>query len=447
MASITERKNKDGKITSYLIAVTLGRDEAGNKIRETTSIKIGELKEKTPAKRRKEVEQFAVEFEKAVKDGSAFTSGDRITFAEFVNIWNDNSLTQKVLSGTLSKGTQEWYCRMIRDHVTPYIGHMKLNRIKAVHIDKIVTRLLNEGKKPKTIRSVFGSVRSCLNYAVRKDMIRENPCLRCEPLPVIGKDKDLHTFSEDQVQRFLNDALTKEYEIPIKGHTRKYTVYNGSGQEFEVQDYTEHRSVPLQFRVYFTLAVYGGFRRGELIGLNWEDVDPKNKTITIRKAVSLSEDGQYIKDPKTKSGFRTIRVPKVCFDLLDQWKREQKSICVSLGTAWEGFRGRDFAKNPVFIQTDGKRMNVQTPSAKFHKILKAYNKTVDEADRLPLIRLHDLRHTNASHLVSSGIDIETVAKRLGHSKPSFTLDVYGHALEENDEKASDKLEEIFTKAQ
>lgn len=445
MASITERKNKDGKITSYLIAVSLGRDENGDKIRETTSYKPNAT---TPAKARKEVEQYAVEFERMVREGTAFTSGDRITFKQFVKIWEDNSLTQKVLSGTMSVSTKEWYCRMIEHHVIPSIGHLKLNQIKATHIDKIVTRLLNEGRKPKTVRSVFGSVRSCLNYAVRKDLIRENPCLRCEPLPVIRNSGELHTFNEDQVQRFLNVALTQDYEVRIKGHTRQYTVYNGSGQKFTVNDYTEHRSVPLQWRVYFNLAVYGGFRRGELIGLNWEDIDPENKTIRIRKAVSLSDDGQYIKDPKTESGKRTIRVPQVCFDLLDEWKTEQKKICLTLGSAWEGYRGKDFEKNPVFIQTDtGKRMNVQSPSAKFRKILNAYNRTVPEADQLPLIRLHDLRHTNASHLVASGVDIETVAKRLGHSKPSFTLDVYGHALEENDEKASDTLEQIFSKAQ
>lgn len=443
MASITERENKDGKITSYSIVVTLGRDEEGNKIRETTSYKP---KAKTPARARKEVEKYALEFEKAVLDGYSFTDGDQITFAQFVKDWDNNSLTQKVLSGTMTKHTKEDYVRTIKNHVIPKIGHMKLSSIGSQHIDRIVIDLLKAGKKPKTIRNIFNIIRSCFEYAFRKKIIRENPCLRCEPLPVVSRDGDLHTFNEDQVQRFLNEALTREYEVRIKGHKRKYTVYNGSGEEFEVHDYTEHRSVSIQFRAYFTVAVFGGFRRGEMIGLNWEDVDPENQKITIWKSVSLSEDGQYIKDPKTKAGRRTVKLPKVCFDLLEDWKKEQKKICLQLGTAWEGLRGRDFEKNPVFITSTGARMNVQTPSAKFRKILIAYNKTVPEYKQLPLIRLHDLRHTNASHLVASGVDIETVAKRLGHSKASFTLDVYGHALEENDEKASDKLEEIFTKS-
>ena len=438
MASITERRGKDGKITSFLITVSLGYDEEGNKIRERKKY-IPEAK--TPAKARKEVERFALEFEKNVIDGTAFTSGDKITFEEFVKIWEENSLSQKVLSGTLTERVKEEYIRTLNYHVIPHIGRMKLSKIKAQHIDRIVTRLMKDGKRPATVHNVFGSIRMCFNYAVRKDLVRENPCVRCEPLPKIKRDSDLHTFTEDQVKRFLSDALTMNYEVRITGHKRTLSNFD---KEYKVKDYVEHRTVPLQFRLFFTLAVYGGFRRGELIGLNWEDVDFEDRTVTINKSVSLSDNGQYIKDPKTTSGNRTVKLPEVCFDLLDQWKREQKKICLSLGTAWEGRRGSDYDHNPIFIQPDtGRRMNVQTPTAKFKKILIAYNKTVDEEDRLPMIRLHDLRHTNASHLVANGVDIETVARRLGHSKPSFTLDVYGHALEENDEKASDKLEEIF----
>ena len=120
-------------------------------------------------------------------------------------------------------------------------------------------------------------------------------------------------------------------------------------------------------------------------------------------------------------------------------------ISLKLGTAWQGYRGKEYGKNPVFIQMDsGKRMNVQSPTAKFKKILKAYNAAVPEEKQLPMIRLHDLRHTSASHMLANGVDIETVAKRLGHSKASFTLDIYGHALESMDEKAAEVLDNVFS---
>lgn len=441
MASIQARKNNKGEITSYKVVVSLGYDDYGNKIRETITY---HPEATTPAKQRKEVEQFAAEFERSVHDGTAFTSGNRITFSKFVQYWIDNSLSQKVLAETMTKHTKEDYIRIMDYHVIPYIGNMKINDIKAVHIDRIVTDLLDSGKSAKTIRNIFNCIRSCFDYGFRKGLIKENPCLRCEPLPVIRRDSKLHTWNESQVHRFLTDALTREYEVQIKGSRRRYKEI-GAGEEFTVNDYIEHRSISFQFQVYFTIAIYSGFRRGEMIALNWDDVDLEKQLITIRKSVSLSDDGQYMKCPKTEAGNRTIKLPRVCFSLLEKWKTEQKRLCLTLGSAWQGYRGRDFDKNPIFIQPDtGERMNLQTPTKKFEKIIRSYNREVNEEEQLPVIRLHDLRHTCASHLVASGVDFETIAHRLGHSKPSFTLDVYGHALQENDDKASDILEERFS---
>lgn len=441
MASIQALKNKNGEITSYRITVSLGYDDHGEKLRKSTTFRP---KSTAPTKARKEVEAFAIEFENNIKNGTAYIDGDQVTLKEFVKFWDENSLTLKVMSGDMTKKCREDYLKLVNNHILPTLGSVKLSKIKATHIDRIVKGLVKEEKSPTTIRKIFVVANSIFEYAFRKDFIRENPCKRCEPLPKIDTRKGLHCFNEDQVKRFLNDALTREYEVTIAEHTRKYSAYNGTHEDFTVHAFTEKRSVSLQFRLFFTLAVYSGCRRGELLALNWSDVNPNNCTINIHKSVSKSDEGQYLKGPKTDAGYRTIKLPGVCFELLDQWKTEQRELCMKLGTAWEGFRGRDYDMNPIFIQMDsGKRMYIDSPTQKFKKILTAYNETVSEEDQLPLIRLHDLRHTNASHLVASGTDIETVARRLGHSKPSFTLDVYGHALEENDERASDLLDNIF----
>ena len=444
MASITPRKNKNGEITSYTVTVSLGYGSDGQKIRETTTF---HPTAKTPAKSRKEAEEFAVMFEKQVREGTLFNDGDRIRFRDFVKFWDEEYLAVRVSTKDMTQVNRENYISTLNRCFVPSIGHMKLTEIKSVHIDKIINGMIRDGKSPKTIRNYFNVVRSIFDYAYRKNFIRENPCSRCNPLPKLKRGSELHCFTEDQVQRFLNDALTMDYEFTIKGHTRRYSE-KGSGEEFAVKEYTERHSVSLQFRVYFTLAVYSGCRRAELIALRWEDIDDVKRTIRIDEAITASvENGEEVKDPKTENGKRTIKLPEVCFDLLREWKLEQKKLSLKLGSAWKGERGRDYDKNFIFIQTDsGERMNVQTPSGKFRKILVAYNKTVDEEDRLPLITLHDLRHTNASHLIANGTDFETVAKRLGHSKASFTLDVYGHALPEKDDKASDLLEEIFGKA-
>lgn len=437
MAGVQARKNKEGKITSYTITVCLGYDEKKKKI---IAKKTYHPKATTEKKARKEAETYAVLWEKEVKEGTAFTEAEKTSFSQLVEQWDELSLSSRVESGSLSAGVRESYLNTLNYHVIPRIGHMKLDKIKAIHIDSIMADLAKAGKKPATIRNIFGCIRSCFNFAVRKSIIRENPCMRCEPLPEVGDNAVQNIFSEDQIDRFLNDALVREYEFEVKRvGDRPYS-------------FIEHHTIPQQFRTLFTVAVFSGFRRGELIGLNWSDIDFKNQEISVRRSVALSKEKgdhvQYIKDPKTRAGVRTVELPEACFELLKAWKKEQKEICLKLGSAWEGFTGRDFDKNPVFIQTDsGKRMNLQTPSAKLRKILIDYNDAMTKEGYpercLPLIRLHDLRHTNASHLFSSGIDIHTISKRLGHTKVSFTMDRYGHALDDNDHKASEKLKEIF----
>lgn len=439
MASIKEMKNKEGKVTAFKISVNLGRNADGKLLMKYTTYHPTAT---TPAKARKEAKEFAVMYEKQLKEGTLIEDAKRLKFYELLERWDTKCLQPKVMSGKMTERCREEYLSEIRRYAVDSIGHLPLSKITATHIDDIVNGMIAAGRSPKTIRNFFNALRSVFEYAYRKRFIMENPCSRCEELPKVEKSDELHTFNIEEVQRFLDEALTMEYPIEVKGSTRKYTS-KGTGNNFEVKSYTVTRKVSLQFRVFFTLAVYGGFRRGELIALNWDDIDFASKKIRIDEAITLSkEKGEEVKNPKTNAGRRTIPLPQVCFDLLEQWRMEQLKLCMKLGTAWQGYRGKEYGKNPVFIQMDsGKRMYIQTPTAKFKKILKAYNAAVSEDKQLPVIRLHDLRHTSASILIASGVNIETVAKRLGHSKASFTVDIYGHALESMDDVASKVLEE------
>ena len=352
MAAIQKIKNKYGEITSYRITVSMGYDH-GQKICKSTTYRP---KETAPSKIDKEVNKFAVEFENAVLEGSAGLSGDKLLFKDFVKIWEDKGLKRKVLDGSITSRSKEDYIKIMKNHVIPTIGKKKLVKITSTDIDDLITALLESGKSKNTVRNVYNTIQACLEYARKKKYIKYNPCQDCDPLPKVESDDvRQHIFNEDQAQRFLSEALIKEYDINIGGRNHK----------------TEKRSIPLQHRVYFTLALYSGCRRGELIALNWEDIDSVNGIIRINKAVSRSDEkGLYIKDPKTKAGKRSVDLPGECFDLLNLWKEEQQQISDELGSAWVGFHcGRDYDKNPVFIQTDsGKRMHVETPSHKFKQI-------------------------------------------------------------------------------
>ena len=283
--------------------------------------------------------------------------------------------------------------------------------------------------------------------------MKENPCTRCDDLPTIEtkSGNDLSFFTEDQARRFLKNALTMEYDYTIRSHTRKLEK---TGETYDVPEYTEKRKVPLQWRIYFTMAIYGQMRRGEMCALTWDDIDFENHVISINKAVrEVKGLGRVIKEPKTKAGIRDLIMPSDLFELLKEWKKEQVKLCVSLGTAWKGHRTTtlkdgtkdSFGKNALFIQKEnGLPIDVSTPYHKFGEIVDYYNQQCkNEKDRLPKIRLHDLRHTGATLLLGKNADIETVSRRLGHSKASVTLDIYGHALPENDKKAAETMESMF----
>ena len=282
-----------------------------------------------------------------------------------------------------------------------------------------------------------------MQYAFKKDYIKENPCARCDDLPRVERDTELHYFTVKQAKTFLK-AMDMTYTSTHKGHKR---VLKATGEAYEVPEYTETHTIPTQYKAFFRLAIFGGFRRGELCALTWEDINESKRSVSITKSLSKLEDGtQELKGPKTKASNREIVLPAECFEALKAWKTEQVCLCLKLGTAWKGYRGKEYDKNNIFIDmTSGRPINVDTPSHKFHEIIDLYNSQIAEReeDELPHIRLHDLRHTSATLLLANNQDIETVSKRLGHARASVTLDIYGHALKEMDEKASDTLERLF----
>ena len=443
MANIKPITRKDGTI-AYQITVSLGRDKATNKqiLKYATYIP----KEKAPTKIEKEVNAFAADFEQKAKNGE-LVSGDKVTVNEFVKIWEKNWLPAKTPS------VRENYMDILRNHALPVIGHMKITTVRATHIDAIIQAAKDAGKAPATIRDRFTVINSVFKYAFKKGYIRENPCQRCDERPPVKMKtgKELRYFNEDQSRRFLRDALTMEYDIKYGQRGRKSKK---TGKAYTVKEYTVKRSVPLQWRLFFTMAVYGSFRRGEMVALTWNDVDEKKHIISIDKAAAMTKTEKYIKDPKTEAGIREVYMPDEVFTLLGEWKKEQQAICMKLGTAWKGHRNGmkedgktpdSFDENNIFIQVDtGLQMHLSSPNHKFHEICDLYNATREkEEDKLPRIRLHDLRHTGATLLLGNHADIETVSHRLGHSKASVTLDIYGHFLPENDKEAADTLAAMF----
>ena len=182
----------------------------------------------------------------------------------------------------------------------------------------------------------------------------------------------------------------------------------------------------------------------------FNDVDFKTKKIRIRKSVAKTKaKGQYRKSPKTKAGNRDIILSDVAMESLRKWKEEAYAYAVSLGDAWCGEPLKHFNDNAVFIKKEvnpGTRMSVDLPTSKFKEILTMYNNQCEnEDDLLPMIRLHDLRHTHASILLANNVDIGTVSHRLGHEKITTTLSIYAHFIPDRDFTAADTFNQIWSK--
>ena len=165
-----------------------------------------------------------------------------------------------------------------------------------------------------------------------------------------------------------------------------------------------------KYKVAIILTVFTGVRLGELMGLEWQDIDFKNGIICInRSSQYLADLGVFTKVPKTESSIREIAIPEFIVSLLEEyklWYEDQKSF---YGELWTD-------SDRLFVQVDGKPMHPSTISKWFVKFVAQIG--------LPVINFHGLRHTNASLLVAQNIDIAVISARLGHAQISTTLDFY-----------------------
>ena len=402
MASIRKRGS------SYQITVSNGRRADGSQIIETTTYVPDPAR--TERQNQKALEKFVIEFEDKVKSGK-YLDGEKITFAGFVDKW-----LAEYAAIQLEETTIDVYKILLKKHITPELGHLKLAKIQPLHINKLCNKLLTERKDGKpggystaTVKRVHDLISGILSTAVHWNILLENPCSRVQAPKQTKECNDIHYFTVEQTEAFLG-ALRHDYDA---GH------------------------IKMQHVVYFQMAFFAGFRRGELIALTWADINFDAKTVNIHENTVLVAGKAKTKKPKTKSSIRTVSIPDSVVALLKEYRKEQIRYRLSLGSQWIG-------DNYLFIQWNGRQMYPSTPYNVFKKIIHRYNeRTADDSQKLPDIAPHDLRHTSATVLISQNVDIRTVAGRLGHAQTSTTMNIYSHALQKADEKAASVMDDLF----
>ena len=429
MANIREIQGKTG--TSYKITVSNGYDITGKKIIETATFRPDPSL--TPKKREKAIQDFACNFEEQVLSGACM-DGRKITLKAFSDKWIEEYAKQNLQPGTITKYKEE-----LNDKILPVLGHLKLSELKPHNLNSFFVSLTKDGirkdGKPGgyskgSIAKTRNVLSSILRTAVDWELLDKNPCDRVKRL---GEDtaERLKYFTPEQVNEFLS-FIKDEYTVTIPAHER----IDDTGKKYKVGEYHTTKKVPEQLQVLFNVAVYTGMRKGEILALQWPDIDFERDIIKVSKAVTIVDGKPVIKPPKTKSGYRTIAIPHVLTEQIKELRRNQIKLRSFMADSWKG-------DNWVFIQSDGKQMSYSTPYEAMQDIIKRYNDGKQESEQLPFIPFHGLRHTSATLLIAAHEDTKTVSHRLGHAQTSTTLNIYAHALEESDKEAATALEKVI----
>ena len=419
MAYIRKRTGKTG--VSYQITVSTGYK---NKKKCFESVTWRPDPERTERQNEKALQMFAAEFERKVLSGK-YLDGEKITFSDFADRWIVDYAAVNMTAASLANTK-----RLLKLHINPEIGYLKLAQIRPPHLNKLYRTLADTRKDGKpggyptsTIRRIHSAVSSIFTQAVLWNVIQDNPCKRVR-LPKQDKavDQDAY-FTLEQSDLFL-DLLDKEFSYQVRNPNVK-------------NEYARSGSISLQLKLFYYIAIYCGLRRGEIVALLWNNIDFEKGMIRIDRQTTLA-DGKMIDGKPKKKSIRTITAPDEVLQLAKKWKKAQLEYKLSIGDQWRG------SDEYIFITWNGLQMRPETPYKAFKRIIARYNDSCEnEADFLPNIALHGLRHTNATLQISEKVDPETVSKRLGHAKTSTTLDVYAHALEVKDQEAAAALSSIL----
>jgi len=392
MAGSIEKRGEN----TYRLIVSGGKNLDGSRCRKT----------KTIHGTRKDAEIALAEFITEVNRGMV-PEGKSITFEDFFHIWKEKYGSKELAPKTYSR-----YLGMLRTRILPYLGSFVLEKIKPTDLMNLYDMLENDTQikriaknngqrtlkplSPKTILEHHRLLSAMFQRAVYWQLLVDNPARRVKP-PKTKKPK-IEFFDDDECKLLINS----------------------------LQDFTGNK---LKYKVAILLDIFSGVRRGELVGLEWSDVDFKNETIEVNKSTQyLPEKGIFDKDPKTESSNRIVPIPNYITNVLlkyKDWYDEQKEL---YGDKW-------IDSNKLFIQANGKPMHPDT--------LGKWYKTHIESLGLPVVKLHGIRHTNATLLISQNVDIATVSARLGHASINTTIKYYVHPLQKNMRKAAYVLQDLL----
>jgi integrase len=331
---------------------------------------------------------------KAGADKGEYIDASKETLALFIDRWETWAATQ------VSAKTLERYKELAAHHIRPHLGAMRVQKLKTVHLAELYGKLQKSkadggaGLSPRTVGHVHRRLFQILGQAVKWSVIAFNPAAAAKPPRV--ERTEIEILAPDQVKTILH---------ALRGHA------------------------------LYPVAVIGlatGIRRGEMVALRWGDIDLDRGKVHVERSLEQTNDGLRFKAPKTKAGRREISIPpSIVAELRAHWKTQGEAR-LALGL------GRASADDLALPRPDGSAWPPDSLTSEWARAVRIL--------KLPIVTLHALRHTHASQLIASGLDVVTVSRRLGHSNPTVTLNVYAHLFGNTDERAASAVESVMAAA-
>jgi len=331
----------------------------------------------------KECRSWIKDMQEQIENGLS-VDGFKMTVHDLFKMWLES------IQGSVRPRTLDQYQGVVRNHLEPVLGEIKLRELQPYQIQQLYNSLLAEGKSNRTVQLVHSVIHRALVVGQQLGLVGRNPASAVTPPKV--PQKEMQVLDDNQARQLLIAAQGDRYEA-----------------------------------MYY-LAITTGLRQGELLGLKWEDIDFSSGILQVKRQLQrVPGKGVRLSEPKTKAGRRQIQLgPESVNQLITHRKRQDIE---REGDRWE-------EHGLIFPSSVG------TPTGQ-RNLIRSYKRLLKKAG-LPNIRFHDLRHTAATLMLLNGIPLIVVSRRLGHSKPSVTLDIYGHYLPGMQAEAAVMMDELVT---
>lgn len=342
------------------------------------------------------------EYDEKLRGGIDPEAG-KSTLAGYLTLWLENNVRVNV-----RRSTYEHHERMVRNHIVPTLGKVKLEDLKADHVQTLHAQKFDAGYALATRRHIHTTLSAALKQAVRFGHLPANPA---SGVGVPKGETDLAVLDYD-------DLPDPDMRVLDGWQTRALLQTAADGSD--------------RLGALYVLAVTSGMRQGEILALAWKHVDLAASLVRVRRSLVLVKGGFSFAPPKTERSRRTIELrPEAVEALRAHRKRQLEERMRYEGSgAWKD-------QGLVFASTTG------TPIRRQNLQRRSFKPLLARAD-LPDVRFHDLRHTFATLMLQSpGADINTVSRMLGHSSVKVTLDVYAHVMPGMQKEALKSLDGLF----